>query len=360
MPAMAGLLDSAAVVNTIAPLGFFVGADWPTIYSGTTPSRHQFLCSGLVRGGTYELAGNGPIAGVDTVWEACSRRGMRVASLDAPHAGVPEELNGVQLVEWGCHDRHATPRSYPARFVDEVNDTYGPHFGTRDHDLTHFSPCDWLHRSGRHRTPAEDRRLLADVLESHLRKRALTLDLLDRGDWDLFFSVIGESHCTGHQFWKFHDREHQWHDPQARRLLGTDPLRAVYGAIDETVGMALERAGRDTTVFVHLSHGMRSHYDAPVCWTRCCGASTSTSPVTPTEDGSHGQRISPSPPFRRVPAARSSARRRRSVVATPSASQPGTSTRISRGSDNGAGGCSRTTPCVGRCASTSRAASHTA
>ncbi|HEX6476338.1 MAG TPA: glycosyltransferase [Acidimicrobiales bacterium] len=271
MPALAGLLESAATVETIAPLGFFVGADWPTIYSGTTPSRHQFLCSGLVRGGTYERAGNGPIEGVDTVWEACSRRGMRVASLDAPHAGVPEELNGVQLVEWGCHDRHARPRSYPARFVDEVNDTYGPHLGTGDHELQHFSPCDWLHRSGRHRTVAEDRRLLTDLLDSHRRKRSLTLDLLDRGEWDLFFSVIGESHCTGHQFWKYHDHEHEWHDPQARRLLGTDPLRAVYGAIDETVGMALERAGREATVFVHMSHGMRAHYDAtclldPVLW----------------------------------------------------------------------------------------------
>jgi predicted AlkP superfamily phosphohydrolase/phosphomutase len=271
MPALAGLLDSAATVETTGPLGFFVGADWPTIYSGTTPSRHQFLCSGLVRGGTYEPAWTGPVAGVDTVWEACSRRGMRVASLDAPHAAVPDELNGVQLVEWGCHDRHATPRSYPVRFVDEVNDTYGPHFGTRGHHAPHFSPCDWLHRSARHRTLDEDRRLLADLLESHRRKRSLTLDLLDRGGWDLFFSVIGESHCTGHQFWKYHDQAHVWHDPQARRLLGTDPLRAVYGAIDETVGMALERAGRDATVFVHLSHGMRAHYDAtslldPVLW----------------------------------------------------------------------------------------------
>jgi hypothetical protein len=34
MPALAGLIDSAASVETVAPLGYFVGANWPTTIRG--------------------------------------------------------------------------------------------------------------------------------------------------------------------------------------------------------------------------------------------------------------------------------------------------------------------------------------
>jgi hypothetical protein len=33
MPSLAGLLDTAAAVETVAPLGSFVGGNWPTICS---------------------------------------------------------------------------------------------------------------------------------------------------------------------------------------------------------------------------------------------------------------------------------------------------------------------------------------
>ena len=55
MPVLARLLQGAAVQPTEAPLGFLVGGNWPTITTGTTPSRHQFLCSGQVRGGGMKI-----------------------------------------------------------------------------------------------------------------------------------------------------------------------------------------------------------------------------------------------------------------------------------------------------------------
>ena len=133
----------------------------------------------------------------------------------------------------------------------------------------HYAPCDIAHRAGVHRTRDENRALLADLLEGHRRKAALSRDLLDRGDWDLFFTVLGESHCGGHQFWKVHDPTHPWHDAAERAELG-DPVRTIYGALDATVGELIERAD-GATVYVHLTHGMRAHYDGtvllePVLW----------------------------------------------------------------------------------------------
>ena len=107
MPTLARLLETTAVQETTGPLGFVVGGNWVTSYTGTSPSRHQFLCSGQVRGGTYEPRWVGPYGlnpggGPTPVWQWVSDAGGRVAVLDAPHAGLMPDLNGVQLVEWGA------------------------------------------------------------------------------------------------------------------------------------------------------------------------------------------------------------------------------------------------------------------
>jgi hypothetical protein len=43
-----------------------------------------------------------------------SDAGRRVAVLDVPHTRPVEGLNGVQVSEWGAHDRHFGTRSWPA------------------------------------------------------------------------------------------------------------------------------------------------------------------------------------------------------------------------------------------------------
>ena len=271
MPNLARLLATGAVQPTLGPLGFLVGGNWPTSYTGTSPARHQFLCSGQVRGGTYEPRWIGPITDPPAVWKWVSDAGMRVCVLDAPHAAVDPSLNGVQLVEWGAHDRHAATCSTPESLLAEINEKYGPHpVGFYPAPFPHHAPCDVSHRAGVHRTPEENAQLFGDMLEGVRRKAAVSCDLLDDGDWDLFFTVFGESHCGGHQFWKMHDAAHPWHDAADVQAVGGDPLRILYGELDRALGEVLARAG-DATVYVFLSHGMRAHYDGtcllePVLW----------------------------------------------------------------------------------------------
>jgi predicted AlkP superfamily phosphohydrolase/phosphomutase len=272
MPNLARLLDTAAIVETVGPVGYFTSALWPTLYTGLTASRHHYICWNEITGGTYDYHETDPDALVGrAVWQALSDAGRRVAVLDAPHAPLATALNGVQLVEWGAHDRHRVTCSYPASFLDEVNDRFGPHpVGCATPPARQFSPCDYHHRRGDHREPEENVALLADLLEGHRRKAALARHLLDRERWDLFFGVVSETHCVGHQLWHLHDAEHPRHDPVERAALG-DPLERVYAAVDGTIGEHLARVTDDGVLYLHFSHGMGPHYDGtqvidPLLW----------------------------------------------------------------------------------------------
>lgn len=265
MPTLRRLLDEAARVQTEAPAGVFVSAVWPTLFTALDPANHGYLCwKQFVPGSYHDVPTTPDLVAGTPLWERLSEAGRRVAVVDVPHSRAPGHLNGLMLVEWGCHDRHFGTHSYPASLAGELGGRFGAHpVGTRPspHEgWDQFAPCDYMLRAGGHRTPAEQEALWQALLDAQERKRKASLHLLERGPWDLFMSVLGESHCTGHQLWSVHDPDHPWHDPAVRARIG-DPVAEMYGRLDAAIADHLERIPPDTTVYVHLSHGMGPHYD---------------------------------------------------------------------------------------------------
>lgn len=119
MPTLRELLAGSAVVETTAPVGFFVSSMWPTFTTATTASRHGYLCWDEIPAGTYHYRETNPLEIAGTpFWQRVSDAGRRVAILDVPHAPVVDGLHGVQVAEWGCHDRHLGTRSWPPELVD--------------------------------------------------------------------------------------------------------------------------------------------------------------------------------------------------------------------------------------------------
>jgi predicted AlkP superfamily phosphohydrolase/phosphomutase len=265
MPTLQHLLIDSAHIETVAPPGVYASAIWPTFFTGLDPAHHGYFCWKQFSPGTYDDVSTTPdlIAG-RPLWERVSDAGGRVAVVDVPHTRAPDALNGLMLVEWGCHDRHFGTHSYPVGLVDELNERFGAHpVGTRPQPAPgwdNFAPSDYAHRAGLHRTVDEQAALWDDLLEGQERKRRVSLDLLDRGPWDLFVSVLAEAHCTGHQLWSVHDTTHPWHDPATRDRIG-DPIAEMYARLDASVADHLQRSAPGTTVYVHLSHGMGPRYD---------------------------------------------------------------------------------------------------
>src|SRR5690348_3361041 len=262
MPAMAGFLERAAAVPTMAPMGVFVSANWPTIFTGTRPDRHGYLCWDEYVGGTYDYRETDPTMVRGTpFWETLSEAGRRVAVIDVPHS-LARPVNGAMLVEWGCHDRHLGTASWPSALAGELSSRHGVPLGCAEPPgRDQFAPCDYVHRDDAERTDDETVALFDHICRSVEMKRGASLDLLDRGGWDLFLTALGESHCIGHQLWHLHDPKHPRHDPSLVARLGGDPVREVYRRLDSVIGEHLARLGADDTAYVLFPHGMTAHND---------------------------------------------------------------------------------------------------
>ena len=114
MPAMAALLERAAMIETLAPPGVYVSANWPTLFTATSPTATA-TCAGTRsrRAPTSGATRTSSWIREPPLWRALSEAGRRVAVFDVPHTTV-EPVNGVMVGEWACHDRHWGTASWPA------------------------------------------------------------------------------------------------------------------------------------------------------------------------------------------------------------------------------------------------------
>jgi predicted AlkP superfamily phosphohydrolase/phosphomutase len=264
LPTLARLLETGAAAPTRNPYGLFVGSLWSSFFTARFASRTGFHCWEEVDTRSYErrLTSALEIRGTP-FWETLSDAGRRVAVLDVPHSRVNRPVDGVVMCEYGCHDRHFGFHTWPPELARQTEERFGLHpiLTVDPYEAKDFAPDDYVHRAGQHRTHDEERALLSGLLEGLERKRRVSMDLLERGGWDLFLTVLGDSHSVGHQHWHLHDPSHPWHDAELAAELGS-PLARVYQRMDAVVADHLAAAGPEATVFVLLSHGMGPHYDA--------------------------------------------------------------------------------------------------
>jgi len=264
LPTLQRALAHGATCRVANPHGLFVGALWMTFATGLDPVHHGMHSWDEIEVTTYERRlAPVPAAPGTRFWEAASEAGRRVTILDVPHTRADRPLNGLQVVEWGCHDRHFGLHSWPSSAATDIASAFGLHpvLGIDPYDVREFAADDYVHREGLLRTPAEDHALIDGLLAGLDAKRRLSHDLLREQDSDLFITVFGEAHAVGHQQWHLHDPRHVRFDPDLVESVGGDPLARVYRGLDGAVGELIDAAGRDATVFILLSHGMQPHYD---------------------------------------------------------------------------------------------------
>lgn len=249
LPTFKSLFEKAAWGITNNPFGLFVGAVWPSFWTGVSPAQHTRYCYSQLIPGSYDTK---KFSIYDTkgepFWNALSQAGRRVAIIDVPKSFPSENLNGIQIVDWGTHDPDFVGNLYtwPPSIALEVQVQFG-----RDP----IGDCNTIKR-----TDVGFKEFRDNLVSRIEKKEELSSYFLAQGEWDLFLTVFSESHCVGHQCWSIHDPSNAKHNPAIANAVG-NPIKDVYIAIDAAVGRLLKQVGEDTTVFVLASHGMGPHYD---------------------------------------------------------------------------------------------------
>jgi predicted AlkP superfamily phosphohydrolase/phosphomutase len=251
LPHFARLRDRSLGFELESPMETLPGAIWPEINTGVSSgTMGDFYIPNQLRTGEARLRATRPddIDASKYFWTQASRAGRRVAVIDPVQSVPAPQLNGIQLLEWGLHDRTFDVSSDPPELLADIRRRFGDH-PIRSCD-THGETVDGY------------RRLIAGLLQGLRAKSAFVPELLTREAWDLFCCTFSESHCAGHQLWHFQDPRHPSHDAHAPVDL-RNGLTDVYAGIDAALGNVLDAAGDDATILAIFSHGMDLYFDGP-------------------------------------------------------------------------------------------------
>lgn len=248
LPNLARLMHNSTNSTIRNPTGLYVGAVWPSFYTGLSPANHSRYCYRQMLPGTYDIVDiNSTRVKGTPVWSYLSKAGRKVAVIDVPKSPPPQTLNGIHIADWGTHDPEFPFETFPRDLKDTIHNRFGVNpmrncnaFRTHESEFVSFQT------------------LLTERIH---RRAAITKYILGHQEWDCVFTVFSESHCVGHQCWHLHDATHVRHDHRITSSIG-DPIKSIYGEIDAAIGSILEHVNfSDTRVMVLASHGMQAHYD---------------------------------------------------------------------------------------------------
>ena len=178
---------------------------------------------------------------------------VKILHLDEPHFEMlldPLQIDPAAPPFW-------QPISQPAGFAPELTKRNGT-----------FETIGWACLNMPFKDGVIDPVTFMQDIEFTLRWRErMTLDALDRGDWQLFFSCFSTPDRVQHMMYQYHDQTHPMYDPaaaaQAMTFFGEEialsgAIPAIYRQVDRVVGEVMGRLGPDDTLVLCSDHGFQS------------------------------------------------------------------------------------------------------
>ncbi|HQE84560.1 MAG TPA: alkaline phosphatase family protein, partial [Candidatus Hydrogenedentes bacterium] len=144
-------------------------------------------------------------------------------------------------------DAPYAPMSCPEGYMHELRERYGL-----------FKTLGWAHETHALR---EDELTEKGFLEDSMRtmewRAMLTLDELERDDFDVLISAWTATDRIGHMFWRYRDPEHPMYDAEGAKLYG-QALEQSYEKMDEIVGKVMPKIQENDLFIVMSDHGFET------------------------------------------------------------------------------------------------------
>ncbi len=163
----------------------------------------------------------------------------------------PLEVGAQVNLYMACQQYHPThpftPFTSPAEYSEQLRQRYGL-----------YKTIGWAYDTHAMRQDAlTEEAFMMDVRQTMAWREKLTLDELDRGEFDMLISAWTATDRVGHMFWRFRDPQHPMHDPELAKIFGT-ALEETYKIMDAIVGKAMERVKEGDVLMVLSDHGFES------------------------------------------------------------------------------------------------------
>jgi len=247
MPNIAKLREQSVMVPLQNVTAYRAERAWTDFVTGRDARTNDYWGTTLFDPATYTASMRGAHDG-PAFW---SGTGLRSVIFDVPHSVLREDVDGIQVTAWGAHSPQYPRASFPQGTLRAIDERFGPHPAfDADSDLGWNDP-DYIAR-------------LTEALVVGAQRRAdAALWLLEHNpDWQLFVTVMSETHSAPHHLWHGADTRHPLAGTRASGV-AREGMQRVAAALDAAVGRIVENLPDDAVVTLFSMHGMEASHDLP-------------------------------------------------------------------------------------------------
>jgi len=238
MPNLRSLLENgvrAPFISTVPPI---TSPAWTSLRTGKTPANHGLFGffkppEGSLEAGAIERHTAESIK-APTFWNILNRHGKRVSVVDMPLTYPVEKIDGVMVSGMITRGKCGV-LAYPHEVGEDLIEAFPDYFGRALTDGIDISA-----------------KFLDHLITSLEWKKQEDIYLMDKYEWDCFFTVFSAVDTLQHYFWKFMDTEcvaYKKDENISKRI------EAFYRKLDDVLGDYIKFVSEDDMVFVVSDHG---------------------------------------------------------------------------------------------------------
>ena len=163
----------------------------------------------------------------------------------------PFEIGAQVRIYMACQQFHPThpyvPFTSPNDYAEQLRERFGL-----------FKTVGWAYDTHALRQDAMDEDVfMQDVRRTMAWREKLTLDEIDRGEFNMLVSAWTATDRVGHMFWRFRDEKHPLYDPEQAKKYGKT-LEESYQIMDGIVGRVMAELREEDLFMVMSDHGFGS------------------------------------------------------------------------------------------------------
>ncbi|MDP1853780.1 MAG: alkaline phosphatase family protein [Candidatus Omnitrophota bacterium] len=245
MPNLKKLVDTGVSGDLLSTLPAHSGPAWTSFMTGKNPGKHGIF--GFIKlgfSGKLKLTVNSSRdIKSDTIFHILSAVNKTVVSINIPVTYPPFAINGAMVSDCQLTPNKDCSFTYPPDLFQKFG------FDKKDYILS-------VKRLGCY-APGMEIEFLKDMEKSTESRAKFSLSLMEKITWDLFTVVFTETDWLQHKMLHYIDRSHPLYNDSLKSA-----VNGYFSKLDGFVGDFIEKAGKDTHLFIISDHGFgqfRSH-----------------------------------------------------------------------------------------------------